>query len=223
MIRHGHIAAALLGFLALAACTSGNSDSLEQLRTLIGPELLKSRGQRLAEQALINAAVTADPESLRTFPAPILVVTAETLGVVAVIGPLTTHGDESVWYSADGKSVAFRDGLIVGTRGLDGDLESAAEPDIRHARGEVVRDHWYRGANEAIVRHRFFCEITDKGPADAQVLDQIYRTRLIEETCQGGGVSFTNAYWIGASGEIRLSRQWISPQNGYFEVQKVQN
>lgn len=208
--------------LLAASCSQGEQSAVKSAIATLGPNLLKSRAQIDADQALINAAVVADPEALRTFPAPILLVTAETLNVVAVIGPLTTRDDESVWYSADNKSVAFREGLIVGTRGLDTDLESAAVPDIRTKRGETVRDHYYRGGDEQIERIRFFCVISDKGRADAQVLDRIYRTRLIEEDCESGGVRFTNAYWIGEGGEIRTSRQWVSPLVGYFEVQKVQ-
>lgn len=206
----------------LTACTQGGQAEVSTLVKTLAPTLLKSRAQIEADAALVNAAVVADPEGLRNFPAPILVVKAVDLNLVAVIGPLTTNGDESVWYSADNKSLGFRDGQVVATRGLDGDLQSAAVPDIRRARGEVVRDHYYRAGDETIQRVRYFCEITDKGMADAPVLDRFYRTRLIQESCRGEDESFTNAYWIGDRGEIRLSQQWISPLVGYLEVQKVQ-
>lgn len=217
-------AAALLILAAvLAGCSSGGNETLEKLSSVIGPELFKPRAQREAEIALLNAAVTADPEGLRNFEAPILVIDAEDIGAVAVIGPLVTRGDESLWYSADNNSVGFRNGLVVATRGLVGDLQSAAEPDIRRTRGPAVRDHYYRDGDEVIRRYRYYCEITDKGPASAEVLDRIYPTRLIEESCAGEGQTFTNAYWIGTGGEIRLSRQWVGPKIGHFKVLKVQD
>lgn len=104
----------------LTACTQGGQAEVSTLVKTLAPTLLKSRAQIEADAALVNAAVVADPEGLRNFPAPILVVKAVDLNLVAVIGPLTTNGDESVWYSADNKSLGFRDGQVVATRGLDG-------------------------------------------------------------------------------------------------------
>lgn len=207
----------------LAACGSGRDDLLRQ----VGSQLLERTRTSPAEiaqmQQIANAAVVADPDSLRNFPAPILLFSVEETNTLAVIGVQTDDGTDSLWFSADDKSVAFRDGVIVATRGLVRDMQSTDEPDIRTTRGNAVRDLYYRMGDESIQRFRFYCQITDRGPSGAEVLDRIYPARLVTEACSDGDTEFTNAYWIGNTGEIRRSRQWISPEVGYVAVQKVQD
>lgn len=208
--------------LALSGCSSGTTAGLPELVKGVGSGLFKSRAEVEAELAAQNAAVVADPEALRTFQSPILLIAVPKLNALAVIGPLTERGDESVWYTADGNSLTFRDGLIVATRGLEQDLQSADVPDIRTVRGEAVRDHFYRDGDEVIRRRRFFCDINGQGSADAEVLGRSYPTTLVTETCKSDTEGFENAYWIGAAGELRMSRQWVSGQVGHIVVQKVQ-
>jgi hypothetical protein len=215
--------AALLALAAVSGCGSGTDDTLSNIRETMFARLKTSQAELEAARAATNAAVVADPEALRNFESPILLVIVEKLDSVGLIGPVTDKGFESVWFSADGKSLAFREGQIIASKGLLTDLESANLPDVRRARGEVVRDHYYRDGDEVIRRYRYHCVIEEKGPAKAQVLDRIYPTTLVTETCRNGNVSFANAYYLGPVGEIRLSRQWLSPEVGYVEVQKVQD
>jgi hypothetical protein len=45
--------------------------------------------------------------------------------------------------------------------------------------------------------------------------------RRVTMRCVSPRDSFTNVYWLDSGGTVIRSRQWVGPQIGYMETQRV--
>jgi len=151
-------------------------------------------------------------------------VTLPDRGAEAVLGPVSRIGDVTVWQTLDGITLAFRDGVLVGTRGLGDDLMSAdVSGDVAMLRGftgEGYHPHIrsYLDGEDQTVFRSYQCrrtaqgrETTSDGPA----------THRIEMRCASPQDSFTNVYWLDGAGAVTKSRQWVGPTTGYMETERV--
>lgn len=136
-------------------------------------------------------------------------------------------GTVAVWRSSDGAQIFLRNGVVVGTRGIGGDIISAdagstirAISGARAGSGErryFVSDGAYSD-REVVLR----CDIASLGTGTTQVVHRAYTTVHLRETCVGGAGNRTriiNDYWVQPSnGTVRRSKQWVGPLSGYFEL-----
>lgn len=174
----------------------------------------------------VDPPLDLTPELIASLPAPALLVVAETLGTRALLGQTVRRQDGlpgtiTVWRSTDEVTFAFRDGLLISTRGIGGDMLSAdvgvVQSALRNAGAAGQRVYFFRTADNKQRRLSMACAVEDLGPArfGGGVL------RRFQERCTGGGGEVVNEYWRDERGEIRASRQWAGPQNGYFDLRRV--
>lgn len=159
--------------------------------------------------------------------APAMIASAEDRGGAGALALSARNGQVTTWLSADNTTLSFREGLLVATRGLGGDLMSAdiAGPLalIRQGgSGLAVRIHRYLDGEDQTRILSFVCDVSSRGMRTIAVGDQRSGTRLMQERCVGADTEFQNLYWIlPATGEIVQSRQWAGPRTGYLALRKI--
>lgn len=157
------------------------------------------------------------PERLR--------VTLPARGASATLAPVARNGDVTVWQTRDGITLSFRDGLLIGTRGLGDDLMSAdvegTQAMLRAPATDLYHLHvrTYLGGEDQTLYRRYHCRETGRADSDLSVAGETRRTRRIEVSCTAPEGELTNIYWVDRSGGIVKSRQWVSPAVGYMDVE----
>ena len=134
-----------------------------------------------------------------------------------------TPGTVEVWQSSDQIQVTLREGVLVGTKGLGGDMRSAQAQTVIAARdgqgggGErLITLARLDGTAQAVP---FACDVTHPGPETIQIVDRRLSARHFRENCAYGDTTFSNDYWVeAATGKIRRSRHWAGPQFGYMAI-----
>ena len=135
-------------------------------------------------------------------------------------------GTIEVWQSSDNAQVILRDGVLVGTRGLSGDMRSAeagaALAGFDGTGGGGARRITLSRTDGASQTMEFACEMTQLGTETLQIVDRQYRTHRIQETCVFRDLAFTNDYWIDVGApRMRKSRQWVGPYFGYVAFERL--
>jgi hypothetical protein len=137
----------------------------------------------------------------------------EITGVGAVIFQVGTNRGVETWSSVDNRSVSFRQGMLVATRGLGGDLMAAETPPLSQvagASGTFVRSFVYLNGEDQPLELRFLCDYATVGSEDLVIVERRYSTRRVQETCSGDSGRFVNDHWF-QGGTLRQSRQWAGP------------
>lgn len=228
-IKTGALALAGAALLGLAGC-GNDKDQLMSLNTLkqVSAELKGSIGgskapapspqQQAAAQAQLAAA------ALRSLPGPVMLGTWEATGVTTVLGLQGQNGSKRSYATPDQQGVVMERGLMVATRGLGHDLQSANTGNsaslIRARRaGHSNRTHYYLDAIHQERPLPLSCDIASAGAVSAGGVSGTQMT----ETCTGGGVKITNSYIVSNGGRIMASRQWIGPNAGYMALQVLRD
>ncbi|MGJ8616389.1 MAG: YjbF family lipoprotein [Sulfitobacter sp.] len=137
-------------------------------------------------------------------------------------------GKIEVWKTTDNAHVILRDGVLIATKGLGGDLRSS------DARAAIAGFDGQGGGGERLfVLDRldgsaqtvaFACDMTQLGRETIQIVDQRVSTYHIREKCIFENASFDNEYWVETSGgRMRKSRQWVGPTYGYIDFVRLKN
>jgi|AACY02.16.fsa_nt_gi Protein of unknown function (DUF2886). len=137
-----------------------------------------------------------------------------------------SRGGMDSYITADGLSIAFRDGMVVSMKGgrfalMGADVAQPAALLRRRQPGASDRFHSYLTGTDEIVTRTYRCVIEDRGPRSIEIADGTRSTRLMAEVCRSLTDEFTNLYWVAADGQIVQSRQWIDPENGALSVRIV--
>lgn len=137
-------------------------------------------------------------------------------------------GKVEVWRTTDKAHIILRDGVLIGTKGLGGDLRSAdaqsvlAGFDGQGGGGERLLTLDRSDGSAQVVT--FACDMTQLGRETIQIVDQRVSTYHIREDCVYDNASFTNEYWVETSGgRMRKSRQWVGPIFGYMDLVRLKN
>ena len=205
--------------LALAGCGSDVDETLTA-RTFqaFGQKVIgNARSNRPAPLNLTRARLAGLP------PADLATVVAT--GAEAVIFEVGQNGDTQTWSSVDDKTLAIRQGQIVGTRGLRGDLVAAEVPPlsrIASGDGEHSRVLVTIGEEEKVRRSRYDCTLSVLGSETVAFVERSYATRRVQETCSGEDGNFTNDYWF-QGGTLRQSRQWMGADLGHILLSRLRN
>lgn len=135
-------------------------------------------------------------------------------------------GTVEVWQSSDNLQVILRNGVLVGTKGLGGDIRSTeavttfAGFDDQGGGGQrlITVDR----TNGTAQTTAFACDMTQLGRETIQIVDQRVATYRMREECSYGQAGFTNEYWVETgSGKMRKSRQWAGPTLGYMDFLRL--
>ncbi len=217
MTRRG--LALLLGLLTvLTGCGTERTSLVDQIIATVGQ--LTSRP---AEGPPLRDRLT--PAVLEEIGTPILIVEFPQTGSEAGAQRLRAEGDLEIWSTLNGVQFAFRDGVLLYTRGIPGDLMSADLRNVRPAMAsggsDVVRVHRYLdGENQEMVR-AYVCQYRQAGRERVTVLTGSFTTRKVIETCVSTTEQVENQYWFDAGGLMRKSTQWIGPDAGYVNFERI--
>ncbi len=220
MSRFALRAAALLAVagMTLAACGNdkGAAPGLRAVKGVAG-DLLK-RGKDKAPPTPLTRA------QLAGFNTPMLMAEVKTADVLLYLVPFGQNGGVETWATSDDRTLSFRDGVLVATRGLGPDIMQAEVPSraqLAAGRGSHGRAYYYLDGNDKIRRQSWSCTLSDRGAETIVVVGMQHMTRHVVESCTGEGGEITNEYWFEGGGYVRKSKELIMSEWGYAEVSRV--
>ncbi|MEQ6202802.1 YjbF family lipoprotein [Sulfitobacter sp. HNIBRBA2951] len=202
---------------------------------------------KLAFDAFKDIAATrrAGPRETITLPASelakvevaLLQVNPEVRGGSDFLQRVATRNDSAlgrveIWESSDRAQVFLRNGVVVGTRGIGGDIIAAGAKSTVHAvRNRVqssgIRSFVVSDGDNTTTDYQFRCEVANLGSENIIVANQRLATDHLQERCVGGSSGrdeLRNDFWVQRStGQVRKSRQWMGPRVGYFEIKLLKN
>ena len=206
--------------LALAGCGSNVDETLTARTFQALGQKVTGVGRKPAPRSLGLTRA-----GLATLPFPADLATVVSSGAEAVIFEIGQNGDTETWSSVDDKTLAIRDGQIVATRGLRGDLVAAEVPPlsrIASGSGSHARVLVTIGDNETTLTQRYDCSLSVAGSQTITLVERSYATRHVQETCSGDAGRFTNDYWFQGS-TLRQSKQWIGADRGHILLSRLRD
>ena len=160
---------------------------------------------------------------------PTLEVTLEATGQVAL---LTVYAERleadaatlRIWRTGDGAQVVLRDGVLIATRGLGNDMESADVTAALDAVGSLMPTSgphtlYVRTGENGIAAIILSCNTRKLGVEAIETGKRASDTVHMQAICTGGPFMITNDYWVDpAESIVRKSRQWAGPELGYMQI-----
>ena len=201
--------------LALAGCGGAGQT---KLAATVFPELYTTAQRDIAALRVQGAIDNG---------APVSVVILTDRGQNSGLVPINENRGVVTWLAVDGSTLSTRDGLIIATRGLGGDLLAADVSQtnaLLKARrpGRAQRFHTTLDGDIQADTRAFVCDITDSGPGVLELPDGPRDIRLMLEDCYGAQAEFLNLYWIADSdGTILHSSQWLGPTIGNVTLRQL--
>lgn len=195
-MRKSLITGLALAGLALSGC--GNSKAAQVLNGLALTRLAEVRVlQPTPMVALDDRSIMVEmPAKALKFP----------------MYPVERDGDVTVWAAQDSSQLAIRGGMVIASRGFGMDIMSAQVPPVSELVGgaaEHQRVYNLLDGTDSPVQEVFTCTmgpgVSEGGPSAAQ---------HVAETCIGPR-KIRNEFWLGNSGQVIYSRQWLSTGAGY--------
>lgn len=224
--------ALLATVLMVAACGSGGEDEgnpvYEQLRKVAAPAIARASG-KAEEPKQVAAPLTPDQMAARALaanPAPLILAGMESSGATQVMAMVGENGNMRTYMTPNQQALIIRSGMLTGTKGLGHDL-SVAEVEqtaalIRARRsGQAQRTMRFLGGDGIERPLPMNCSVATGENKSFSFAGTSWNATQVVETCQGGGAEVQNSYLVTASGQIPVSRQWISPQLGYVTIQTI--
>lgn len=218
------VTAALL-LAGLAGCSGGRD------RPTLNAQIFESvRGNVAARLAPEVERPPLTRAALDTVEVAAIEVTLEESGIQAYLFEQLERRDDApgrivVWRTEDNVTLALRNGVLIATRGLGGDLLSSAvqvagtQPGPSGSGQKVMR---IAARDNKAVPIRLACELTDLGPETIVIVERGHPARHLRETCEGAGGTVVNDYWTDArSGVVWQSRQWAGPTIGYIRIRQL--
>lgn len=221
----------VIAALTLAACSGGGRETALSPMLTAGSALVNSVKARGANgnAPLIKVAVTR--ASLDKTPGAVLEVVPDRTGLqdfLKLVGQRDdpTPGKVEVWQSSDNAQIILREGVLVGTKGLGGDMRSAqAQTTIDGFDGQggggerLITLARLDGTAQTVP---FSCDVTQLGRESIQIVDQTVATHHLREDCAFGETRFSNEYWVETgTGKMRRSKQWAGPTYGYMTITRL--
>ena len=202
-----------LGLALLAACGSKGS------QPFLASQAIKQLGERVKGKGEAAPPPTADQLRAAITPEfraqsgnlPLLLASSLRTPVASIMMQAGVNGNVRTYFAPDSISFALRDGVLIASRGLGGDLMQAdvsqVIPRIRAGSGQARRVHRYLDGEDQEYTVNFDCSY-------ARSVGEVV------ETCQGEVASFTNRYVL-KGGKIVVSVQWVAPQLGSFKLEDL--
>lgn len=225
MMRRLHLVSALLSVLILGACSQGNQVTPLQLQVLqAGQQIIASKRSVKVERPPLTREV------LDAVDGAYIEAVVERRDALAYLRVQAIRQDQNpgqitVWRTDDNITLTMRNGVLIATRGLGGDLLSAQVPVRASIPGPADTGahvmYLRSGANHQ-RRLSLVCERIDLGSETVTIVGQSYRTRHLQQRCSGGGGEVVNDYWVDSrAGLVWKSRQWAGPQIGYIRFRRL--
>lgn len=218
--------------LLLAGCSSNQeAPSVYETVAIAGvARAAQTRATRVARPPLTRAL-------LDTLEGSYLEVTLERRDQLAYLQILSERVDDTpgritVWRTDDNITLAMRNGVLINTRGLGGDLlsstvnvaEGVPGPAGGGARVYVLSTRDAKQQSLAMA-----CDLTDLGATPLTIVERAHPVRHLREVCisapeTGLPGRVTNEYWVDSrSGIVWQSIQWAGPNIGYLRTRRLTN
>ena len=220
----------LLALMALSACSTGPAETTAdvELAKVIGARISQWRKPK-PEPLVVTRAL------LEQLDQPHIEVLVEREDLTGYMGLHLTRRDDlpgeiTIWRSSDNATLAFRNGMLMTSRGLGDDLLSAEVPAVADQPGPARgggRSYSLRGGDNQAFQLNMVCSVTDLGPETIEIVELRYTTRHLQEHCEGGeGIGakgvVVNDYWIDSrTAKLWQSRQWAGPGIGYLRIRDL--
>lgn len=225
MLRHGISALLVAGLLAGCSSSQGETESFSTQVFGSLKQAVTARREGPRQKTVVT------PEMLAQTTTAALQVNPEVRGGSDFLRRVAARNDSSlgtveIWNSSDNAQVFLRNGIVVGTRGVGGDIIVAdANVTVRALQNRTgasgVRSYIISDGDVTTTEYQFRCDLRNLGAENISVVNLVFSTDHIRENCVGGPTGdavIRNDYWVQhATGLVRKSRQWIGPQTGYFE------
>lgn len=227
--RWAGLLAGLIAGGLLAACSGGNIDQRAELQIV---QTFRSNIQKKIKDRNKPARPPLTRAALDTVKVSAIEVTLERRDIFAYLFIDGERGDDSpgritVWRTEDDVSIATRNGVVIATRGLGGDILSSTVQVSGDSPGPSSggeRVLMIRGLDNTEQRLSLSCDLEDLGPDPIEIVELVHPTRHLRETCDGAGGQIVNDYWADArAGLVWQSRQWAGPQIGYMRLRRLTN
>lgn len=228
-----HLITAVTALMLLGACSS-DSDQVTNLPKLLQETLTSAaKARREGPKPVVNVT----PKMLADTKIAALQVNPLKLGGSDFLRRVARRNDSEigtveVWSSSDNAQIFLRNGVLVGTRGVGGDIissnASATVSAVSQARsGSGSRVYRVSNGDNTDQVVNLNCRIENLGSETIIVVNQGFGTTHLRETCSGGPAgttSIVNNYWVqNGNGLVKKSRQWAGPVVGYFEMILLKN
>lgn len=208
----------LASALVLSAC--GNDDTaspgMAAGKQVITGMWKKRTGSGVAPEEISRAQLVA-------FNSPMILASIEG-GVRLYLVPIAQNGNVETWSTTDDRTLSFRDGVLVATRGLGPDIMQASVPSRAQLQidgGKHSRSYYYLDGNDKSQRVDFDCSVQDLGMDQIVVVAMQHTARHMKESCTGNGGIFANEYWFESGGKVRKSKELIGTGVGYGEISRI--
>lgn len=170
------------------------------------------------------AAPAIPPEVANAAPGDVLLVKIIARNAVAPMTKAAQNGNAITWISPGKVTMAFEDGILVGTRGLGDDLMGVDPIGVRAALnaggGTATRRQSFLTSEDQIATRDLACTITKVGGETLQTIAGPQPTTKFEEDCKGPALEFKNSYWL-SGGTIIRSRQAVSAGIGFIQADQL--
>mgnify|MGYP005847994247 CR=1 FL=1 len=221
--------AALVLAILLAGCGNDQPKELRLARG-IAASITGGRDARPApvpEGAPLSAALGLTRAQIAAIGRPVLFAELRPQGRVAGLVADAGGADGTRWITQDGIALTERDGLVIATRGLPGDLMSADVAEIAAAlraggAARAARVHRYLDDSNRIVTRAWRCRIVPEGREEVTLPGGRQQLRRFRERCVGAQVAFDNFYWM-SDGRVWQSIQHLGPGERVVRMQLFAN
>ncbi len=220
--------------LALSGCSGGQKDADKGVFLNAGAAMLEQAKARIkggGKKAPVGRVVITRALLDQT-PGAVMEVIPDRSGLQDFLALIETRNDPypgtvEVWKSTDNAQLIFRDGVLISTKGLGGEIRSAsAQSAINGFDGQGgggQREYTLDRLDGTAQRVEFACDVTQLGRETIRIVDRAVATYHLKETCVAGSARIENEYWVETgSGRVRKSRQWGGPVIGYFNLLRLQ-
>ncbi len=215
--------------LMLAACSGGTAvPSVEVQLIETGRAMIAARRAPKTERPPLTRA------ALDGLDGSFLEATLERSGRLAYLYVNAQRRDGgpgliTVWRTEDNVTLATRNGVLIATRGLGGDVLSSAVQVRGTAPGPATggeKVQYIAALDNKAVRLALACERVDLGPATIVIVERAHATRHLQERCEGAGIGdsgpVVNDYWVDSRTDlVWQSRQWAGPYIGYLRLRRL--
>lgn len=206
----------LLAAFEPAGCGTDNEASVAlRMVTSAAKEVITKRGP---------PAPPVTRVMLDTYSTPMIMAEIPALKLTTFVVPFAQNGDVETWSTVDDKTISFRHGIMVATRGFGPDIMQASVPSVAQlasGSGSHDRAYYYLDGADQIQRFDYHCVIALTGNETISVVSEQHLTRHVTETCTGKAGNFVNKYWFEGGNFLRQSKQLLVQPLGSITFQQV--
>ncbi len=158
---------------------------------------------------------------------PQVLVSIEGFNYQSVFSLQSRNDDVATFVNAQGASVSLRDGMLVATRGFSADIMSAdASASARALVSGGPGDFYPRfqttlDGESAVQYQTQQCEMAERVTETITISDRVHDTVRLTERCFLPDGAEINTYWLGRSGTVLKSRQWMGPWLGHMTIERL--